>query len=122
MPNFINEIKILGKISLFSFVLGALAAVVVYYSGLKETLFPTLGKIILVTSIFLGGCYASKVYGNKGLVRGTTVGIMFFIIILIATIIFAPSIITLKNSVYSLLLCIVSGGLGGILGIGLSNN
>ena len=47
---------------------------------------------------------------------------MVFILMLIATVIVDPSLITLRSSIYNLLLCMASGALGGILGIGLSNN
>ncbi|MDD2620594.1 MAG: TIGR04086 family membrane protein [Syntrophomonadaceae bacterium] len=114
------ELKALGKALVFSFVLCLLAAVIVYYSSLNETLFPTLGRIILISSIFLCGCQVSKAYGSKGLLRGVTMGLVSFIILVIATYTFDSSLIDLKSFIYTLCQCITAGGLGGILGIGLS--
>ena len=116
------EIKGLGKSLLLALLLGTLISVVVYYTGLKETLLSPLAKLVLVISVFSGGCYVSKAHGNKGLVRGVSLGIMFFTLMLIATLAFNSSLIDLKGFLYTLGVCIVSGGIGGILGIGLSNN
>lgn len=115
------EIKGLGKALASAAVLGLVISLVVYFSGLQETLLNPLGKLALIVSVFWGGCYISQSYGTKGMIRGMSLGIMFFIIILITTLLFAPAHIGFKSFLYSLLLCVVSGGLGGILGIGLSS-
>lgn len=114
------ELRALGKAFLLSLILCLLAAAVIYYSSLSETLLPTLGRIILISSVFLCGCQVSKAYGSKGLLRGTTMGIISFIILVIATYAFNSSLIGLKSFFYTLFLCVSAGGLGGILGIGLS--
>lgn len=111
----------LGKGLLLSLVLCLLATPVVYFTGIKETLMPTLGNLILAAGIFWCGCYVSKSYGSKGLVRGVSMGLVFFILMLIATFIFNSSLIGFKTFLYTLSLCLAAGGLGGILGIGLSD-
>lgn len=120
IKNLAVEIKGLGKALACAVILGLTAALVVYYSGLQETLLNPLGKLALIISVFWGGCHVSKSYGSKGMIRGMSLGLMFFIIMLIATLSFAPAHIDIKSFLYSLLLCIAAGGLGGILGIGLS--
>ncbi|MDD4802604.1 MAG: TIGR04086 family membrane protein [Syntrophomonas sp.] len=114
------ELKGLGGAIILALLLCVTASIVVYYTALQETLLNPLGKIILVLSVFTGGCYVSKAYGNKGLVRGAAFGIMFFILMFITTLIYNPSHIYFKGFAYTLTVCIVSGGIGGILGIGLS--
>lgn len=116
------ELKGLGIAILMGILLCTLAAALVYFTGLKETILNPLGKAVLVSSVFTGGCIVSKAYGNKGLVRGISLGIMFFILMLITTLIASPAHIYLKGFLYTLTACIVSGGLGGILGIGLSED
>lgn len=116
------EIKGLGKSLASAVILGLIAALVVYFSGLQETLLNPLGKLALIISVFWGGCYVSKTYESKGMIRGMSLGLMFFIIMLIVTFIFVPAHIDIKSFLYSLMLCVVAGGLGGILGIGLSLN
>lgn len=116
------EIKALGTALSVSFILCILLATVVYYTGLRETLFASLGKIILAIAVFWAGSYVSKHYGNKGLVRGMTMGIMFFTLMFIATLVFSKPTINIGSFFYSLAICLVAGGLGGILGIGLSDS
>jgi len=115
------EMKGLGRGLLVSFILSLITAVTVYYTGLKETILPMLGNIILILSVFSVACYVSRQHGSKGLVRGISMGILFFILMLIATYIFNPSLISLKTFMQSLAICIFSGALGGIVGIGLSD-
>lgn len=109
-----------------SFMLGALiciaAGVLIYYSGLQETLLAPLGKLVLVATVFYAGCYASKSYGNKGLIRGITMGVIYFIILIIASLIFHASPINLTSFFMNLAICTGAGVFGGILGIGLSDN
>ncbi|MGR6835846.1 TIGR04086 family membrane protein [Syntrophomonas erecta] len=113
------EIKAIGKALIISVLLCLVSGIVVYYSGLQETLLPSLGKIILIISVFWAGCYVSRNYGSKGLVRGISMGIIFFILMLIASLAFNSSI-SFKNFLFTMIICVISGALGGILGIGLS--
>ncbi|MDD3365273.1 MAG: TIGR04086 family membrane protein [Syntrophomonas sp.] len=116
------ELKGLGNAIIIALLLCTLASILVYFTGLKETLLNPIAKLVLVISVFSGGCYVSKAYGNKGLVRGVSLGIMFFTLMFITTLIYSPAHIYFKGFVYTLTVCIVSGGIGGILGIGLSEN
>jgi len=116
-----TELKGLGHGLLVSVVLALTSAVIVYYSGIRETILPMLGNIILIISVFWAGCYVSRQYGSRGLVRGIAMGIVCFVLILIATYIFNPSLISLKAFMQSLAVCVFSGALGGIVGIGLSD-
>ena len=116
------ELKGLGIAILMGIVLCTLAATVVYFTELSETILNPLGNLVMVLSVFTGGCIVSKSYGNKGLIRGTSLGIMFFILMLITTLIASSGQIYFTGFLYTLLACIVSGGLGGILGIGLNEN
>ncbi len=115
------ELVGLGKALVASVVLSLLATVLIYYTGLAETLLAPLGNVIMVISIFWGACHVSKAHGSKGLLRGITIGVAFFILMFIATLILNPTLISLKTFLFTLMLCGISGSLGGILGVGLSN-
>lgn len=116
------EMQALGKALLFSFILSILVAVIIYFTGIKETWLASMGKIILTIAVFGAATYVTKYHGNKGLVRGLTMGVIFFILMLIATLIFHQTTISLSSFFYSLAICLIAGSLGGILGIGLNNN
>jgi putative membrane protein (TIGR04086 family) len=113
------EIVGLGKSIILSLTLGIITASIVYLSPLKETLLGPLANAILIISVFYGGCSISKAYGSKGLIRGLSFGLAFFIIMLITSFVLDPDLISLKSFIYNILICTVSGGLGGIIGIGL---
>jgi len=115
------EVKGLSRGLLVSIILTLVSAVTVYYTGIQETILPLLGSIILMIGVFWAGCYVSRQYGSKGLVRGITMGLTFFVLMLIATYIFNPSQISFGTFMQSLAICIISGALGGIVGIGLSD-
>jgi len=110
-----------GKGLLITLILCFLMAPLIYFTGIKETIMPTLGNIILAIGVFWCGCSVSRFYGSKGLVRGLIMGLAFFIFLLIVTFICDFSLISIKAFFYTLSLCLVSGALGGILGIGLSD-
>lgn len=114
------ELKTIGKTLVWSLLLCLVTAMVVYFSGIRETLLPTLGKLILIITVFSAGCAVSRQYGSKGLVRGMTIGVAFFILMLIGTIGFYPDLISFKSFLSTLAITVTAGGLGGILGIGLS--
>jgi len=120
--NFPVELKGLALSIIIGILFCTLVSVAIYYTGLKETLINPLSKAVLLISVFSGACYVSKAHGNKGLVRGISMGVAFFILMLITTLISYPAHIYLKGFMYTLLACVLSGGIGGILGIGLSNN
>ncbi|MBO8158351.1 TIGR04086 family membrane protein [Thermosyntropha sp.] len=115
------EIQALSKALALSIILCIITATIIYYTGLKETLLAPIGKIIIIISIFTAACSITRFYGNRGLVRGISTGIIIFILMFIATLIFNPSVISIASFLYTLLICIIAGGLGGILGIGLSD-
>ncbi|SHH00230.1 putative membrane protein, TIGR04086 family [Thermosyntropha lipolytica DSM 11003] len=115
------EVKALGKALILSCILCLLSATIIYYTSLKETLQAPLGKIIIIIAVFTAACSITKFHGNRGLIRGISTGIAFFIIMFIATLLFANSTINMASFFSTLLFCIIAGGLGGILGIGLSD-
>ncbi|MDD2586806.1 MAG: TIGR04086 family membrane protein [Syntrophomonadaceae bacterium] len=116
------ELSGLGSAAALSLILCLLSATIIYCTSLSEALLGSVGKIILIIAVFWGGCYVSKAHGSKGLVRGINMGIVFFILMLAATLIFNAALINFKTFFYTLFICITSGALGGILGIGLSDN
>lgn len=115
------ELKGIFHSLLLALVLSLLVAVVVYYSGLKETVLYSSAKLILIISVFSGGCYVSKRYASKGLVHGISLGVLFFTVLLVLSLLLDPSYIDMKTFITTLALCIAAGGAGGILGIGLSD-
>lgn len=114
------ELQGLFRSLLFGVIACIVASVVIYLSGIEETLTGTIGRLILIGSVFYAACYVSKSYGSKGLIRGLTMGVVFYIVLLIASLIFQESRIDIQSYLLNLLICLGSGAFGGILGIGLN--
>lgn len=116
------ELNGLARTILISLLLAVVSAVVVYYTNISEQIFALLAQLILAGGVFAGAVYVARVRATRGLVRGLNFGVMVFILMLIATVAINPGLLSLKSSLYNLMLCLASGALGGILGIGLSSN
>lgn len=116
------ELKGVLKSTLLGILLCMTVGGLIYYSGLQETLLTPLGKLVLIATVFYAGCFASKSYGNKGLIRGITMGVIFFILLVIASLIFQARPIDLPSFFVNLAICVGAGAIGGILGIGLSDS
>ena len=116
------ELQGLFKSLLFGMIACIVASVIIYFSALEETLTGTIGRLILIASVFYAACYVSKSYGSKGLIRGLTMGVSFYIVLLIASLIFQVSGIDIQTYLLNLLICLGAGSFGGILGIGLNSD
>ncbi len=116
---FSTELKALGKALLASLLLALLSAVIVFYSSISEAILPTLGKTILAATVFIAACIAARDRGSKGLIRGINMGLVVFILTIIATVALQPGSLALKSSLYALCLCLLSGAIGGVVGIGM---
>ncbi|WP_051688091.1 TIGR04086 family membrane protein [Desulfofalx alkaliphila] len=100
-----------------SLFISMLAGAVYYLTGLSESTLPWLSTGILCFSVFIGGGYASARAKVKGLYHGLGVGIMFFIILWLVALIFLSGSVLLTGFGLKLLLSLVSGAIGGILGV-----
>ncbi|MGI6549239.1 MAG: TIGR04086 family membrane protein [Syntrophomonadales bacterium] len=102
-------------------IIGSILAMVVYWTPLRETLLDPLADFTLMLGVFIGGWYSARHYGNRGLLRGMAIGLMFFVFVFLATLIFNPALVSFGSIIKDLALGIVCGGLGGILGVGMSD-
>ena len=97
-------------------VLSIVLALVFFLTPMKETMLASLSIVIIVVSVFLGGKIASKITKSKGLVIGTGVGLSFFVLIGLISLI-TGSTFVLVDVIKNLALCIIAGALGGIIGV-----
>ncbi len=116
------ELQGLFKSLLLGIIACLASATVIYFSAIAETSAGLIGRLIMIGSVFYAGCYVSKSYGNKGLVRGITMGIIYYIVLLIGSLIFKTSGIDIQSYLIRLLICLGAGAAGGILGIGLNSD
>lgn len=101
-------------------ILGSVLALIVYWSPLKETLLDPLADFTLMISVFIGGWYSAYRAGNRGLVRGVIIGLLFFTLMLLVTLVVNPALVSFGSFIKDLLFAVACGGLGGILGVGMA--
>ena len=121
MKNIPVEINGLLRSLVSSALLCIIAAILIYCTNLSEMLMIPVGKAIIIFSVFYGACYVSKTYSSKGLIRGLFMGMVFFIVIVVITLCIGAGNVTVKSTLLVMITCLLAGGLGGILGIGLSD-
>ncbi|MDR7856431.1 TIGR04086 family membrane protein [Tissierella sp.] len=98
-------------------VLIVLFSLLLTYSTLKESKMPLINTIIMMVSITTGSIYAGKKIKEKGWVNGGIVGILYYIIlILLSIVILNPFSIDLF-SITKLIIAFITGVIGGIIGI-----
>ncbi|MDW7673718.1 MAG: TIGR04086 family membrane protein [Bacillota bacterium] len=104
--------------SIFLILLGSL---IFYFTSLSEKFIGIVSLSIIFFSVFLGAFIVSKESGNKGLLQGLLVGIFFLIFNLLLSLVFGTEGFVLSTMVSKTIVSLLSGAVGGIVGIGFSN-
>ena len=114
--------ELLGLLTavLTALVLGSLLGAIVFFSPLKETTLNPLSDFTLIVAVFAGTCLTAWRRGNRGLLRGITLGLVFFAGMLVLTLCLTTSSLHFIPLLRTLFFTLAAGGLGGILGVGLA--
>ena len=105
----------------FSIVLTAILVVIValisYFSDISDKLISALLFIVSVSSVLVGAIFVTKSTSENGLIHGGIIGIGYFLVILVASII-AKRSFSMNTNLLTMMIANIAGGmLGGILGI-----
>ena len=105
----------------FSIVLTAILIVIValisYFSDISDKLISALLFIVSVSSVLVGAIFVTKSTSENGLMHGGIIGIGYFLVILVASII-AKRSFSMNTNLLTMMIANIAGGmLGGILGI-----
>lgn len=122
--NIKKNINYIGKgiiISLiFTMVSLIILSAILTYSSISENIETSSIIIINIISILIGSSFCTLKEKNKGMIKGTAVGVIY-----IATIYIISSIVSMKftlsiNSIIMITTSIIAGALGGIIGININ--
>ena len=122
--NIKKNINYIGKgiiISLiFTMVSLIILSAILTYSSISENIETSSIIIINIISILIGSSFCTLKEKNKGMIKGTAVGVIY-----IATIYIISSIVSMKftlsiNSILMITTSIIAGALGGIIGININ--
>jgi putative membrane protein (TIGR04086 family) len=78
---------------------------------------PLINTIIMMVSITTGSIYAGKKINEKGWVNGGLVGILYYMILVILSIILLKTFSIDLFSITKLFIAFITGVIGGIIGI-----
>lgn len=84
---------------------------------LSENVYSIIFIVISVLSLVIGSVLAARINGEKGLISGALVGILFFIFIFVLSSIINGSFSFDMMQIYRMLGCTIVGAIAGILGV-----
>ncbi len=124
MPKKLNYIFLL-KVLLIELITTTLTmllfATVLYFLEGGFQFSPLFASISLGLGCFLASLYASKKIGQKGLLVGSIVGGISFIIITLISLMASKDVFTL-NTLFKLIILMLMSFIGGVLGVNLKQN
>ena len=122
MINFGSVIRGFTWSLVISVVLAFVISLVLHFTSVSEVFLPSFATLIFFLSILLGSTICAKHAGNKGLIHGLLVGLVYLMVTFIFSIFLSSDpfswVMLAKKITYTL----IAGSLGGIIGIGLANN
>ncbi len=105
---------------IITIMLGVLLSLILQYTPLSEGLLSGFSIFIFFISMLLGALIAAHSAGCKGLFHGLSTSLLYFVLMIAAGLLCVPTAISLGFALKRFSLCLVSGVVGGIIGIGLS--
>lgn len=101
-------------ISLLFFIVGA---VLITYTGLRESTIPLITSVIMIIGIVYSSIYCSIHLSRKGWLHGGIVGLVYILILVLLSKIFISGYILDRIVLYKIGLGVGTGIIGGILGV-----
>jgi len=106
---------------LISVILSLIITLLLHFTALSETLLPSFATLIFFLSILLGSTISAKHAGNRGLIHGLLVGILYFSFSIILSLLISTDPFSWFLFAKKIAYTFIGGALGGIIGIGLAN-
>ncbi|MBR4030303.1 MAG: TIGR04086 family membrane protein [Clostridia bacterium] len=82
---------------------------------------PVFAKSALILGAFFAGIISAKGRSTSGWLYGSLAGLLYFLILLVLGLVFKANTGFGLSKIVSLLFCIISGAIGGILGINMKS-
>lgn len=102
---------------IFTVMLAALLAAVMYFAEIPDAAVTILIFVIGALSVAAGAFGVSKAAGSKGLATGAAVGFFYYIVLAAAALIIKKELALDTHMAIMFAAAIISGMLGGVLGV-----
>ncbi|MCD8054003.1 MAG: TIGR04086 family membrane protein [Lachnospiraceae bacterium] len=113
-----SPVRILGRALFFAALVSTLlllaAAAVFTLAGVGFSVIPVVVRVIWFLSAFTGGLLAARAAGNRRLLWGLAAGLIYFLVLLLLSLIFSTESTGASAGFWAPLLCLSGGGVGGI--------
>jgi len=120
--NFSSVLRGLAWALIISVLLSLLISLILHFTSISEAFLPSFATLIFFLSILLGSTICARHAGHKGLFHGLWVALIYFLISLILSVFFSAGPFSWAVFAKKIAYTILAGVLGGIIGIGLTNN
>jgi len=107
---------------LISVILSLIITLLLYFTSVSETLLPSFATLIFFISILLGSTISARHAGNRGLIHGLIVGLLYLTFSLILSLLISTDPFSWLLFAKKITYTFIGGALGGVVGIGLSNH
>ena len=95
-------------------------SLIMIYSTISDNNIPTLVISVNTLAILIGSSISTIKLEKKGIVNGIIIGVLYMLIYLLISLIFSGNINFSSKTVLLIILGIISGGIGGIIGVNLN--
>lgn len=116
-----NNVKRIIKGSAFSIIITLIGlliySLILCYTSVAENTMPTTIIIITAISILIGSTISTSNIKKNGIVNGMLVGIIYIAIIYLISSIVTGNFLLNSNSIIMIIVSILTGALGGIIGV-----
>ncbi|MCC5911542.1 MAG: TIGR04086 family membrane protein [Clostridiaceae bacterium] len=102
---------------LLSLVLFLIGALLITYTGLSETILPIITSGIMVLSIAYASIYAAIHTKKRGWLHGAFIGMIYIVILIILSKLFITDYTITAAVYYRIITSVVTGVIGGMIGI-----
>lgn len=105
---------------IFTILFGILLSLLLHFTPLSESIMSGFSTFIFFLSMLLGAAIGAFAAGSKGLMHGLSICLAYWVLTLIVGLLWSPDVFTFSLICKRLGFTLLSGILGGIIGIGLS--
>lgn len=112
-----NYSKFMGLSYLLAIILLCIVSVILAYTNVSDNMLLTFVFVIVVVTTLIGSTLLARKTKKRGLLCGLIFGLIYFAIIYLISVIFYNGFVFNNTVAMYLLMCSVSGIIGGVVGV-----
>ncbi|SHJ51288.1 TIGR04086 family membrane protein [Paramaledivibacter caminithermalis] len=105
------------KALVYTLIIMLISAAIITFTSVPESIIPFMTFVIMVLSIAFSGLLSARVFQKNGFMHGLVTGSIYILFIVFLSWIFIDDFTIDKYLVLKAVIGIVSGGVGGIIGV-----